>query len=123
MQSREEQASERRKGDSADGRTSSLSWPSILPVVKLRRTLSPTLQPKGMTNEQKCFEPDRWVGIANSATIVGNEVRDDGGLAVEERVAANGSLLGLADLDNAAELVLGLVSVDAVEDESALGVV
>jgi hypothetical protein len=64
---------------------------------------------------------DDGVSEADSATVVGGEVGDDSLLADGEGVAADGSLLGLADLDDTAELVRSLNIVDLVEDELALG--
>ena len=66
---------------------------------------------------------DGGVSEADGAPIVGGSIRDSSLLAVEERVSANRLLVTLADSDNAAQLELGVLVRDALQDKAALDVV
>jgi len=64
---------------------------------------------------------DDGVSETDGATIVGGDVGDDSILADSKGVAADGSLLGLANLDDTAELEVSLNIVDLVKNELTLG--
>lgn len=66
---------------------------------------------------------DGGVSVADGAAIVGGDVRDGALLARLEGVVANAGLLANSLLDDTAQLVLGLLLSDAVENEAALDVV
>jgi hypothetical protein len=64
------------------------------------------------------------VGVADSATVVCDDVRDGTGLTVAEGVAADGSLRASAERFDTAQFEFGLFRfLDAVKDEAALGVI
>jgi len=63
------------------------------------------------------------VGEADGAAIVSDSVRHGTRLSNVTGVAADGSLFTLADLDDAAELVLSFGVVDAVDGETSLDIV